>query len=71
MKPKTKRKSYKKLYFDLLDEALRQNKPKKVSFITTKRVPKRVNVSFSTKRRRKVSFIATKRIPKRVKIKFK
>ncbi len=41
----------------------------KVSFWATKRVPKRVKVSFRSKGRR-VSFTAQKRVRKRVKVSF-
>ena len=48
----------------------RKTRRKKVSFIATKRVPKKVRVSFTTRRGKKVSFIATKRVAKRVKVEF-
>jgi hypothetical protein len=43
---------------------------KKVSFTATKKVPKKVNVDFTTKTGKKVSFKATKKIPKKVKVTF-
>jgi len=42
----------------------------KVGFKATKRVPKRVQVSFTTERGKRVSFRATKTVPKRVKVEF-
>ncbi|MEM5771199.1 MAG: hypothetical protein QXJ96_02830 [Candidatus Aenigmatarchaeota archaeon] len=45
-------------------------KRKKVSFLTTKRVPRRVKISFNTAYGKKVSFMATKRVPRRVKVIF-
>ena len=48
----------------------RKTRRKKVSFKATKRVPKKVRVSFTTRRGKRVSFIATKRVPKRVKVEF-
>lgn len=49
----------------------KKTRKKKISFIATKRVPKKVRVSFTTRRGKKVSFIATKRVPKRVKVEFR
>ena len=43
---------------------------KKVSFTATKKVPKKVNVSFKTGSGEKVSFRATKKVPKKVKVEF-
>jgi len=43
---------------------------KKVSFWATKKVPKKVNVSFRDRYGRKVSFKATKRISVPVKVTF-
>ena len=43
---------------------------KPVSFLATKRIPKRVNIEFSGKATGKVSFLATKREPKIVKVAF-
>ncbi|MBA7492726.1 hypothetical protein ES702_03276 [subsurface metagenome] len=48
----------------------RKTPRRKVSFTATKRVPKKVRVSFTTRRGKKVSFIATKRVPKEVKVEF-
>lgn len=48
----------------------RKTRRKKVSFTATKRVPKKVQVSFTTRTGKKVSFIATKRVPKKVKVEF-
>jgi hypothetical protein len=42
---------------------------KKVTFIATKRVSKKVPVSFKSGRRR-VTFQATKRVPRRVRVEF-
>lgn len=42
----------------------------KVSFKATKKVPKKVDVSFSTRSGEKVSFRATKKVPKKVKVEF-
>jgi len=47
-----------------------KKKRKKVSFWATKRVPKRVKVSFYTRDGKLVSFKAIKRVPKRVKVSF-
>lgn len=43
---------------------------KKVSFLTTKRVPKRVNISFAPTHSKKVSFLATKREARKIKVEF-
>ena len=43
---------------------------KKVSFRATKRVPKKVRVSFTTRKGKKVSFLATKRVSKKIEVKF-
>jgi len=48
----------------------KRTRRKKVSFKATKRVPKRVNVSFKTSSGKRVSFRATKRVPKKVKVEF-
>ena len=48
----------------------KKTRRKKVSFTATKRVPKKVRVSFTTRRGKKVSFKATKMVPKRVKVEF-
>lgn len=44
-------------------------KRKKVSFTATKRVPKKVKVSFKSRGKR-VTFEATKRVPRKVKVEF-
>ena len=43
---------------------------KKVAFTATKKVPKKVRVSFHTQSGKKVSFKATKKVPKKVKVEF-
>lgn len=43
---------------------------KKVSFRATRRVPKKVNVSFRTADGKRVSFRGTKRVPKKVNVEF-
>ena len=48
----------------------RKTRRKKVSFTATKKVPKKVRVSFTTRRGEKVSFRATKKVPKKVKVEF-
>lgn len=48
----------------------KRTRRKKVTFTATKKVPKKVNVSFSTRSGEKVSFRATKKVPKRVKVEF-
>lgn len=48
----------------------RKTRRKKVSFKATRRVPKKVRVSFTTRTGKKVSFHATKRVPKKVKVEF-
>ena len=48
----------------------KKTRRKKVSFTAIKRVPKKVRVSFTTRRGKKVSFRATKKVPKKVKVKF-
>ena len=48
----------------------KKTRRKKVSFTATKKVPKRVPVSFRTSTGEKVSFKATKKVPKKVKVEF-
>lgn len=48
----------------------KKTRRKKVSFKATKRVPKKVRVSFTTRKGQKVSFRATKKVPKRVRVEF-
>jgi len=48
----------------------RRSRRKKVSFTVTKRVLKKVDVSFATSKGKKVSFEATKKVPKKVKVEF-
>lgn len=48
----------------------RRSRRKKVSFTATKKVPKKVGVSFTTNKGEKVSFKATKKVPKKVKVEF-
>lgn len=48
----------------------KKTRRKKVSFKATRRVSKKVQVSFTTRRGKKVSFRATRRVPKIVKVKF-
>jgi len=48
----------------------KKTRRKKVSFTATKKVPKRVPVSFTTRRGKRVSFRATKKVPKKVRVKF-
>ena len=43
---------------------------RKVSFWATKKVPRRVNVSFRDRYGRRVSFTGTKQVPKRVRVSF-
>ena len=48
----------------------KKTRRRKISFMATKIVPKKVRVSFTTRKGKKVSFIATRRVPKRTRIKF-
>jgi len=48
----------------------KKTRRRKISFMATKRVPKKIRVSFTTRKGKKVSFIATKRVPKRKRVKF-
>ena len=48
----------------------KKTRRRKISFRATKRVPKKVRVSFTTRKGKKVSFIATRRVPKRTKVEF-
>ena len=48
----------------------KKTRRRKISFMATKRVPKKVRVSFTTRKGKKVSFIATKRVPKRTRVAF-
>ena len=48
----------------------RKTRRKKVSFTATKRVPKKVRVSFTTRGGKKISFTATKRVAKKIKVEF-
>ena len=48
----------------------KKTRRKKVSFTATKKVPKRVPVSFRTTKGEKVSFRATKKVPKKVRVEF-
>lgn len=48
----------------------KKTRRKKVSFTATKKVPKKVPVSFTTKKGERVSFRATKKVPKKVKVEF-
>lgn len=48
----------------------KKSRRKKVSFTATKRVPKKVKVSFTTRKGKGVSFRATRRVPKKVKVEF-
>ena len=48
----------------------KRTRRKKVIFTATKKVPKNVKVSFSTRSGENVSFRATKKIPKKVKVEF-
>lgn len=48
----------------------RKTRRKKVTFTATKKVPKRVSVSFTTRKGERVSFRATKKVPKKVKVEF-
>jgi len=43
---------------------------KRVSFLATTKVPKKVNVNFSTKKGKRVSFQAVKKVPKKVRVTF-
>lgn len=49
---------------------VKKTRRKKVSFKATKRVPKKVRVSFTTRKGQKVSFRATKKVPEKVKVEF-
>jgi len=49
---------------------VKKTRRKKVSFKATKRVPKKVRVSFTTRKGQKVSFRATKKAPRKVKVEF-
>lgn len=48
----------------------KKTRRKKVSFTATKKVPKKVKVSFKTSSGKRVSFTATKKTPKKVKVEF-
>jgi hypothetical protein len=60
----------KKLEFGEFFMPKKKTRRKKVSFMATEKVPKRVPVSFRTTKGEKVSFRATKKVPKRVKVEF-
>jgi hypothetical protein len=48
----------------------KKSRRKKVSFTATKKVPKKMQVKFTTTEGEKVSFKATKQVPKKVKVEF-
>ena len=48
----------------------KKTRRKKVAFTATKKVPKKVQVSFFRSSGEKVSFGATKKVPKKVKVEF-
>jgi len=48
----------------------KKTRRKKVSFTATKKVPKKVRVSFFKSSGEKVCFRATKKVPKKVKVEF-
>ena len=48
----------------------KRTRRERVSVIATKKVPKKVDVSFSTRSGEEVSFRATKQVPKKVKVEF-
>ena len=48
----------------------KKTRRKKISFTATKKVPKKVDVSFSTRSGEKIAFLATKKVPKKVKVEF-
>jgi len=48
----------------------KKTRRKKVSFTATKKVPKKVTVSFYESSGKRVSFRATKKVPKKVKVEF-
>jgi len=48
----------------------KKTRRKKVSFTATKKVPKKVRVSFFKSSGERVSFRATKKVPKKVKVEF-
>ena len=54
----------------LMVKKRRTPRRKKVAFTATKKVPKKVPVSFTTKKGERVSFKATKMVPKKVKVEF-
>jgi len=47
-----------------------KKKREKISFIATKKIPKKVNVSFQTRKGDSIEFRATKKVPKKVKVEF-
>ena len=48
----------------------KKSRRKKIAFTATKKVPKKVPVSFRTKTGEKVTFKATKKVPKKVRVEF-
>jgi len=50
--------------------AKKKTRRKKVAFRATKKAPKKVRVSFTTRGGKKVSFRATKKVPKKVRVEF-
>jgi len=48
----------------------KKTRRKKVSFAATKKVPKKVRISFFKSSGKRVSFRATKKVPKKVKVEF-
>ena len=48
----------------------KKTRRERVTFTATKKVPKKVDVSFSTSSGEEVSFRATKKVPKKVKVDF-
>ena len=48
----------------------KNSRRKRVSFTTTKKVPKKVEVKFTTRDGDKVSFNATKKVPKKVNVEY-
>jgi len=63
-------KSYRRKRMDKISSRRSSGKPKRVTFHATKKVVRKVPVSFRTKEGKQVTFIARQVRPKRVKVSF-
>ena len=57
-------------YYFCIVLVMTQKRRKRVTFVATKKVPKKVNVAFRTSSGKRVSFVATKKVPKKKKVTF-